>query len=583
MRQLILLCDGTNNNLTGAANDTHVVTFAEVLRRDPDPERLVFYDPGVGNPGQVPGTTGWDKLRRRFERIEGLAFGRGVFDNIAEGYLFLMRHWRGDADQIWVFGFSRGAFTARSIAGMVNRFGILQPQMESMVPTLLQLYFSESTDQVKAIDKQAIRLFSVGPERHPFIHFVGVWDTVASVGTWPFALSIKARPTLKDKHFVHVRQALALDEHRAQFVPRAYAENNGATLLANGLTGSVVQQWFRGSHCDVGGGYVMAEATMARAPIAWLIAEATQCGLRLRHEGQPVITEAHAATAVSQTVAQVLGTPDPTLAAAALQAPVVHSELQHSPIWALTGLSMRDTRKAMIDGNNDTEVRMSEHPSVGQWRGGPFPTRTVWDSHPLKLWWWLHLALIGMWLLALGQLLNGMPEDARTVWGAVQQGLTDGARYLQANGRFQLWQLTAVFSTNGSWWETLKTFDSPRWALVWDLGLIVSTTYVLATMVTRAFARAAGLNRLGLAVSPLLNRLGWALPLAVFTDLGEDVFSWLTITFGHNELWALAALGRLGMALCAAAKLLGLAGVVLLLLGRHALGPRQTPPAAAAG
>jgi len=494
-----------------------------------------------------------------------------------------MRHWRGDADQIWVFGFSRGAFTARSIAGMVNRFGILQPQMESMVPTLLQLYFSESTDQVKAIDKQAIRLFSVGPERHPFIHFVGVWDTVASVGTWPFALSIKARPTLKDKHFVHVRQALALDEHRAQFVPRAYAENNGATLLANGLTGSVVQQWFRGSHCDVGGGYVMAEATMARAPIAWLIAEATQCGLRLRHEGQPVITEAHAATAVSQTVAQVLGTPDPTLAAAALQAPVVHSELQHSPIWALTGLSMRDTRKAMIDGNNDTEVRMSEHPSVGQWRGGPFPTRTVWDSHPLKLWWWLHLALIGMWLLALGQLLNGMPEDARTVWGAVQQGLTDGARYLQANGRFQLWQLTAVFSTNGSWWETLKTFDSPRWALVWDLGLIVSTTYVLATMVTRAFARAAGLNRLGLAVSPLLNRLGWALPLAVFTDLGEDVFSWLTITFGHNELWALAALGRLGMALCAAAKLLGLAGVVLLLLGRHALGPRQTPPAAAAG
>ena len=69
MRQLVLLCDGTNNNLTGAARDTHVVTLAELLRADPDDERVVFYDPGVGNPGEVPGTTLWDKARRQFERM----------------------------------------------------------------------------------------------------------------------------------------------------------------------------------------------------------------------------------------------------------------------------------------------------------------------------------------------------------------------------------------------------------------------------------------------------------------------------------------------------------------------------------
>jgi uncharacterized protein (DUF2235 family) len=578
MRQLILLCDGTNNNLTGAANDTHVVTLAEVLRRDPDPDRLVFYDPGVGNPGQVPGTTVWDKLRRQFERIEGLAFGRGVYDNIAEGYLFLMRHWRGEADQIWFFGFSRGAFTARSIAGLVNRFGILQPQMESMVPTLLQLYFSESTDPVKAIDRQAIRLFAVGTERHPLIHFVGVWDTVASVGTWPFALRIKAQPTLQNKHFVHVRQALALDEHRAQFVPRAYAENNGATTLANGLTGSVVQQWFRGSHCDVGGGYPVADAAMARAPLAWLMAEAVQCGLRLRHAGQALLTEADAATAVSHTVAQVLGAPDPVPKGP--HAAVVHSQLQKSPVWALTGLALRDTRLVVIDSGADVPVRMGEHPSVAAWNGGAFPSGTVWQHHPLKGWWWVHLVLIAAWMLTLGQLLDATPDAAPGIWAAIKQWFSDAALYLRANGQFQTWQLTAFTSTDGGWWRTVQGFDSPRWALVWDLGLIASYGYVLATMVSRAFAHAAGLNRLGLAIRPVLNRLGWALPLMVFADVGENLFSWLTITLGHNELWALAAFGRVGMALCAAAKLVGLLGVLVLLVGRRGLSPRQVQPAA---
>jgi hypothetical protein len=233
---------------------------------------------------------------------------------------------------------------------------------------------------------------------------------------------------------------------------------------------------------------------------------------------------------------------------------------------------------AMIDGDDDIQVRMGEHPSVGQWKGGPFPNRTVWQGHPLKLWWWAHLALIAVWMLALGQLLHGTPEAAPSMGAAVLQWFSDGALYLHANWQFQQWQLTAFLSTDGGWWATLTSFGSPRWALVWDLGLIVSYTYVLATMVTRAFARAAGLNRLGLAVSPLLNRLGWALPLTVFADLGEDVFSWATITLGHNELWALAALGRVGMALCAAAKLIGFIGVLVLLIGRHGLGPRPASP-----
>jgi hypothetical protein len=106
-RQLILLCDGTNNNLTGRKADTHVLLLAEVLRQQPDPQRLVYYDPGVGNPGQLPGTTVVDKFGRLAERLNGLAFGRGVFDNIAEGYFFLMRNWRPGVG--WMLPLAAGA------------------------------------------------------------------------------------------------------------------------------------------------------------------------------------------------------------------------------------------------------------------------------------------------------------------------------------------------------------------------------------------------------------------------------------------------------------------------------------------
>ena len=90
----------------------------------------------------MPPTDPIDWASRTWERVAGLASGRGVYDNIAEAYLFLMRHWRDGFDRVYLFGFSRGAFTARSVAGMVNLFGILEPQHEEMLPTLIRIYFS---------------------------------------------------------------------------------------------------------------------------------------------------------------------------------------------------------------------------------------------------------------------------------------------------------------------------------------------------------------------------------------------------------------------------------------------------------
>jgi uncharacterized protein (DUF2235 family) len=572
VRQLVVLCDGTNNNLTGGAADTHVVTLAELLRADPDTHRFVYYDPGVGNPGEIPGTTLWDKTRRQLERASGLAFGRGVYDNIAEGYRFLMRHWQGIEDQIWLFGFSRGAFTARSIGGLVNRFGILQPHMETMLPTLLHLYFSPVSDQTTSISEQASRLFADKAHPRPRVHFVGVWDTVATVGTWPFELRFHVAPDLAGKRFIHVRQALALDEHRAQFVPRAYAQDNGHFPTADGDQGSVIQLWFRGSHCDVGGGYALAVSDIARAPLTWLLSEAVGCGLRLHHGNQPLDDEERAAAAVSQTVARITHQPDPVVLGTARRN--IHSELHQSPLWALTGMALRDTQRAAVDGAPGRITRMAEHTSVEAW-AAEYPDDTVWRTWGFDVPFWVNLALVVLWMLVFGHLLQGAGPGVEGIWSTLAQAPQNIWDFLGQDLIFQSWQLN-VFRGGGEWWRELGSFHAPRWALAWDLALIFSYAYVLCVVVARAFANVAGLNRLGRRVPTWLGVLGWALPVTVFADIAEDVVGWITITFGYNELWLAAFVGRAAMLLCSSAKIAGLLGVALLVLGQRFLALRNT-------
>ena len=167
----------------------------------------------MGNPGELPGATLWDTAQRWGERVAGLAFGRGAYENMAECYEFLMAHHR-PGDQILIFGFSRGGLhRAQRGRPVVNQFGLLAPHMASMLPTLLHIYFSDrggANDRWKAITQQTTRLFAAADTRSVDIHFVGVWDTVATLGMWPFDAKFTAAPTVAGKSFVHVRQALAL-------------------------------------------------------------------------------------------------------------------------------------------------------------------------------------------------------------------------------------------------------------------------------------------------------------------------------------------------------------------------------------
>ncbi len=569
-RQLVILCDGTNANLTGGQRDTHVVTLAELLAAHADSRRVVMYDPGVGNPASLP-SAGWgDSLRRISGRIEGLVQGRGVFENITEAYLFLMRHWR-EGDEIFVFGYSRGAFTARSLAGMVNRFGLLRPEAESMLPTLLHIYFSAEKPGAPTSD-QAIRLLVPERSRKLRIQFVGVWDTVDAVGIPPFQMRFSVPPTLAGKRFMHVRQALALDECRGMFHPRIYAQADGGFETAFGDPGSVKQLWFRGAHADVGGQVPRDESGLGRDALHWIVSEAVRCGFRLEREGRPLSDEA----AVDRAVCALpLRTPEAGAATWGGRSRL-HDTLHAHALWALSGLRQRDTC-VMIGG---AAVALSEHSSVARvqpelpWTRGSRPGRL----HAAAAW------LVGMVIfLLMGQLL---------ALGRVDADLGELARHVgcftNANLDFQRWQFLQVPSDapmgcsgapdlvgslqgEHSWfvrWKNhaLYKLGSPLMALGWDLALIACYALVASRWVSWAFARRAGLRRPTEAPSRWLTILGRALPVAVAADVIENLLSALVIMMLRSGMDGLPILAGITMAAASALKWVGLAGALLLVL-----------------
>lgn len=144
-RQLIVCCDGTNNTLTAGVNDTNVVKLLNILTPATHDQKL-YYDPGVGVADTLPSVGVGQALRRTLTRIEGLASGRGIYENIANAYKFLVQEYR-DGDEIFLFGFSRGAFTVRAVAGMVNLFGLVRAHNLDLLDLLVYTYFSRADDR----------------------------------------------------------------------------------------------------------------------------------------------------------------------------------------------------------------------------------------------------------------------------------------------------------------------------------------------------------------------------------------------------------------------------------------------------
>ena len=595
-RQLIICCDGTNNNLTGRRNDTNVTQLCELLEPETQ-DQLLYYDPGVGNPGELPGASWGDQLSRRYERLHGLVFGKGIYENIERAYRFIMRNWK-PGDEIFLFGFSRGAFTARSVGGLVTQFGILRPDMDGLIPTLLHTYFSnrekdeKARKQYECIKAQIRALYSDTAARDAPVWFVGVWDTVVSVGAPFLSREITATPTIVGKNFKHVRQALSLDEYRKNFLPRPYVIEAGYDYAEHRQ--SIRQQWFSGGHCDVGGGYDNSEAGLSLQTLDWMVQQAAApgCGLRLRPE---VLAD---------------GQPDPVLVAGFLDTRsarvgrrhrLVHSETYDTPLWALGGQVVRNPHDS--HKFERPVVPPVESPTVTA-NGLAFPNNTEWRKarlfkpvhhrsrrsdtsrwnylfHPLVKVAIAVLAAIFFWF-ATGALLLG-PEVIRgdSLWQQMGSMFQRLPQVSGANRDFAWWQIA------GHWRERAggPGFVHPLRALLADFGLLAAYGYLLAFGVSWAFARIARLRRVVMVPSRMLNVLGMAACVAVLADVAENVLTALLLLLVYPNTYVplLGWVLGLGVTFAALAKWAGLAGSAALVLWgclshQNAAGKKTTAP-----
>ncbi|MDN6298406.1 MAG: DUF2235 domain-containing protein [Halomonas sp.] len=259
-QRLILLFDGTWND---PEDQTNVFRIAQRLHEyDGDVRQRFFYDPGVGN-----GT---------LDHFMGGIFGYGLSKNLLEGYEWLAKRYTAD-DEIWVFGFSRGAYTARSLVGLIRKCGLLRIVTPSLLDKAEHIY----RDKTLTPDDEACAAFRRGYSRTPRVHFIGVWDTVGALGVPGTNLSEHGKYAWHDTELSgavdYAYHAVALDEHRAAYQVPLWVSEDGLKKAQNR---DVEQRWFIGAHANVGGGYGDEDA-LADIPLQWMMEKAFSAGLKL--------------------------------------------------------------------------------------------------------------------------------------------------------------------------------------------------------------------------------------------------------------------------------------------------------------
>jgi uncharacterized protein (DUF2235 family) len=289
-RNLVVCLDGTAAEPeTGVTNVARMFDVAEK-----SPHQLVYYDPGVGTMGASAAITPWGKA---LTKVAGIIAGYGIQDNIEEAYTWLARQYRS-GDRIFVFGFSRGAYTARALTGMLRTVGLLHADADNLIPYAFKLYAKSGKmpdpgqppdANAKQDEKKFWTLRNDFRQRfgnpdfpNPFnpyrkqVHFLGVWDTVKFVG-W---LNIKARIevarwpfTANVANVATARHALAIDERR-----RPYSEYRFKAEAVAAAKGRLHELWFAGVHGDIGG-QNRDDDRLPDIAFSWMAKEASAEGL----------------------------------------------------------------------------------------------------------------------------------------------------------------------------------------------------------------------------------------------------------------------------------------------------------------
>src|SRR6266849_4327007 len=302
-RNIVLLSDGTGNSAAKVWRTNVWRTFGALDLSGND--QVAFYDDGVGTSTFKP----W--------AILGGAFGFGLKRNVIDIYKFACRNYKDETDDIYGFGFSRGAFTIRVVIGLILNQGLVsadnEAELDKKAIAAYRKYRSERyhtlwpwhpEDWYRAIRNALLPIKYDKRDNRPVKHirFVGVWDTVAAYGLpidemtrgvsrWIVPLELPTH-TLDRERVMRACQALSLDEDRTTFHPELWDEKvvppskfdpDKKRHIADE---QISQVWFAGVHSNVGGGY--PDDALAYIPLVWMLTEAQRCGLKLKSDlGDP--------------------------------------------------------------------------------------------------------------------------------------------------------------------------------------------------------------------------------------------------------------------------------------------------------
>lgn len=318
-RTIVVCLDGTGDKFDN--DNSNIVHIVSALKKD-DPQQVTYYQAGIGTYGDRGLTSG-------FEAAADMAVGSGLGLHVRDAYHFLMHSYK-EGDKICIFGFSRGAYTARCLAGMIHKVGLLPPRNIQQIYFAYQFY-TDTSKEGWVQSEMFKKTFSIDVN----VYLLGCFDSVASVGFIPRQLPLSSTPTAKARYFRH---AMALDERRAKFkicrhqkagwadevtphnktaaaleqmtkeaheilpnyktqndVPPGYhrPQRYGTGYHPNvtdeeyeelkghepAFETDVHEVWFAGAHADVGGGAVPNDERhkLAQIPLRWMIRQAFEC------------------------------------------------------------------------------------------------------------------------------------------------------------------------------------------------------------------------------------------------------------------------------------------------------------------
>ena len=265
----MICADGTWNDPEDK-HPTNVMRIARAIRPEDAKgvQQVVFYDWGVGS---------------YHARLRGGVWGLGLAKNIQDGYRFIVQNY-DEGDELFLFGFSRGAYTVRALAGFLNKCGILGRDRAHQIPDAFK-YYKKRRDKPGSKEARKWRQDHCVKNRGR-VRFLGVWDTVGALGIPTRVLGfVEEQDLFYDPvlgSYVEVaRHAVAIDEKRADFAPTLWIPNEGDDGEKKREPENVKQVWFAGSHGDVGGGRPRDGKTLSHLALEWMAAEAAEHGLAL--------------------------------------------------------------------------------------------------------------------------------------------------------------------------------------------------------------------------------------------------------------------------------------------------------------